>query len=90
MAFFAGSSGSTTRPKPLIKNKHKISPSFKRLFVDAITKFLLEDLLSPGRIDKEEAQWLRARIQYNEEYDACDRALVENIRKKSINFPKIL
>lgn len=74
----------------IIKNKHKISPSFKRLFVDAITKFLLEDRLSPGRIDKEEAQWLRARIQYNEEYDACDRALVENIRKKSINFPKIL
>lgn len=74
----------------IIKNKQKIAPAFKALFVDAITKYLLEDRSSPGRIDREEAQWLRARIQYNEEYDSCDRALVENIRKKSINFPKIL
>lgn len=74
----------------LIKSKHKVPASFKSLFVDTITKYLLEDPQSPGRIDKEEAQWLRARIQYNEEYDTYDRALVENIRKKSINFPKIL
>ena len=68
----------------------KIDPHFKRLFVDAITKFLLEDELSPGRIDAEEAQWLRARIQYNGDYDSYDRAVVETLRKKSINFPKIL
>lgn len=75
----------------LVKNKGvKVPASFKRLFVDAITKYLLEDRVSPGRIDKEEAQWLRARIQYNNEYDSYDEALVENIRKKSINFPKIL
>lgn len=74
----------------IVKNKLKVPQSFKRLFVDSITKYLLEDKSSPGRIDKEEAQWLRARIQYNNEYDAYDRALVENIRKKSINFPKIL
>lgn len=75
----------------LIKNKGvKIPATFKSLFVDSITKYLLEDKLSPGRIDKEEAQWLRARIQYNSEYDSYDESLINNIRKKSINFPKIL
>lgn len=70
--------------------KGKAPASFKRLFVDAITKLMLEDESSPGRIDKEEAQWLRAKIQFVGEYDSYDRALVENIRRKSINFPKIL
>lgn len=75
----------------LVKNKGVKTPaSFKSLFIDAITKYLLEDRLSPGRIDKDEAQWLRARIQYNSEYDSYDEGLVNNIRKKSINFPKIL
>lgn len=68
----------------------KIDPRFKRVFVDAIAKFLLEDPESPGKIDQSEAQWLRARIQYNSDYDAYDRAVVETLRKKSINFPKIL
>lgn len=74
----------------IIKSKIKAPSAFKSIFVDYITKYLLEDRQSPGRIDKGEAQWLRARIQYNDEYDSYDRALVENIRKKSINFPKIL
>lgn len=76
--------------KEHVKGKGKAPASFKRLFVDAISKYLLEDPASPGRIDKEEAQWLRARIQFVSEYDSYDRALVENLRKKSINFPKIL
>lgn len=75
----------------LVKNKSaKVPPKFKPLFVDSITRYLLEDRLSPGRIDKDEAQWLRARIQYNDSYDAYDEALVDNLRRKSINFPKIL
>lgn len=74
----------------LLKSKHKAPAEFKSLFIDSITKYLLEDPSSPGKIDREEAQWLRARIQYNEEYDSYDRGLVENLRKKSINFPKIL
>ena len=70
--------------------KGKAPASFKRLFVDAISKLMLEDENSPGRIDKEEAQWLRAKIQYVGDYDSYDRTLVEALRKKSINFPKIL
>ena len=70
--------------------KGKSIPEFKRLFVEAITKQLLEDERSFARIDKEEAQWLRRRIQYVGNYDSYDRALIENLRKKSTNFPKIL
>lgn len=70
--------------------KSKNPASFKKLFIDAISKFLLEDPDSPGKIDVEEARWLRARIQFMGEYDSYDRALVENLRRKSINFPKIL
>lgn len=76
--------------KEQVKGKGKAPASFKKLFVDSISKYLLEDEDSPGRIDKGEAQWLRARIQFVSEYDSYDKALVENIRKKSINFPKIL
>lgn len=76
--------------KEQVKSKGKAPASFKKLFVDSISKYLLEDEDSPGRIDKSEAQWLRARIQFVSEYDSYDKALVENIRKKSINFPKIL
>ena len=70
--------------------KGKAPSSFKKLFVDAVTKLMLEDESSPGRIDKEEAQWLRAKIQFVGDFDSYDRALTENIRRKSINFPKIL
>ena len=70
--------------------KGKAPAAFKKLFVDAIAKLMLEDGNSPGRIDKEEAQWLRAKIQFVGDYDSYDRAVVENIRRKSINFPKIL
>lgn len=70
--------------------KGKAPSSFRKLFVNSITKFLLEDEDSPGKIDRDEAQWLRARIQYMGEFDSYDRALTENLRRRSINFPKIL
>ena len=68
----------------------KIDPSFKKVFVDAITALLLEDGDTPGEIDDSEAKWLRAKIQYNGSFDSYDKALIENLKKKSINFPKIL
>lgn len=70
--------------------KGKIHPSFKKVFIDAVTALLLEDETSVGLIDEEEAKWLRAKIQYNGKFDAYDRALIENLKKKSMNFPKIL
>lgn len=76
-----------------IKNhasKNKLSSSFKKLFVDSISAFMLEDENSPGEIDDDEAKWVRAKIQYNGKVDEFDRALLNNLRDKSINFPEIL
>lgn len=70
--------------------KGHIDHSFKKLFVDAITSFLLEDDETPGEIDESEAKWLRAKIQYNGTFDDYDSALINNLKKKSINFPKVL
>lgn len=71
-------------------SKGKLPPSFKKVFVDEISALLLEDDISPGEIDDDEAKWLRAKIQYNGKIDEYDKALLENLKKKSINFPQVL
>lgn len=71
-------------------NKKKVASDFKALFVDAITSLLIEDEDSPGEIDDSEAKWLRAKIQSNGGLDEIDRALLNNLKEKSINFPSIL
>ncbi len=71
-------------------SKEHIIPEFKELFVEAISIYLLEDEISPGEIDEKEAKWLRAKIQYKGYVDKLDMLLLENLRKKSINFPNIL
>lgn len=71
-------------------NKKKISPAYKFLFVEAISSLLLEDEESPGEIDESEAKWLRAKIQNNKHVDEYDRALLKNLRERSINYPSIL
>lgn len=38
----------------------KNSPNWRIFFIDTITRFLLEDEDSPGVVDEQEAQWLRA------------------------------
>jgi uncharacterized membrane protein YqhA len=68
------------------KNDNK----WKDFFVDTITAFLLEDDDSPSKIDKSEAEWLRAKIQYNGELDEIEKKLLDNLKEKSINFPGIL
>ena len=68
----------------------KLTPEFKHLFVDAITAYLMNDEKSPGEIDEEEAKWLRGKIQATGRTDDYDKALLDNLRNRSINFPKIL
>lgn len=70
--------------------KGKLPASFKKHFVNSISAMLLEDETSPGEIDEDEAKWLRAKIQYNGRIDDYDRALLNNLKEKSINFPEIL
>jgi len=65
-------------------------PSWREFFVNAISDFLLEDEASPGEIDEEEAKWLLAKIQGDGQLDKAEKALLENLKKKSKNFPAIL
>ncbi|MDR2057357.1 MAG: YqhA family protein [Dysgonamonadaceae bacterium] len=69
------------------KNNHS---SWETFFIDSITGFLLEDEESPGEIDESEAQWLRAKIQHDGKLGRIDKALIDNLKKRSINFPEIL
>jgi len=71
-------------------NKDRVVPDFAELFIEAISSYLLEDEDSPGEIDDKEAKWLRAKIQKKGFYDKIDRKLIENLKKKAINFPEIL
>ena len=64
--------------------------SFKELFVEAITDLLINDDESPGEISDDEAKWLRAKIRFKGYTDKTDDALISNLKRKSINWPKIL
>ena len=64
--------------------------AFKDLFVEAITMLLLDDDTSPGEINEEEAKWLRAKIRFKGYTDKTDDMLINNLKRKSINWPKIL
>jgi len=61
----------------------KNAPAWKKLFVEAITKFVLEDEQSPGVVDDAEAKYLMAKIRGDGKVDAVEKALLVNIRKKA-------
>ena len=64
--------------------------SWEKLFVEAITGFLLEDETSPGEIDNEEAKWLLSKIQGDGQLDKTEKALIDNLKKKAKVLPEIL
>lgn len=64
--------------------------AFKEFFVEAITMLLLDDDSSPGEISEEEAKWLRAKIRFKGYTDKTDDMLINNLKRKSINWPQIL
>jgi hypothetical protein len=69
------------------KKHHKCWQTF---FVDAITSFLLEDEMSPGEIDDDEAQWLLSKIQGAGKLNELVAALLANLKVKAKSFPEIL
>lgn len=71
-------------------NRNNQCSAFKELFVEAITTLLLDDEHSPGEISEEEAKWLRAKIRFKGYTDKTDDMLISNLKRKSINWPKIL
>ena len=66
------------------------APEWNTLFIDAITAFVLEDEVSPGEIDDDEADYLYDQIKGDGQVDATERALRENIKAKAKNFPEKL
>jgi uncharacterized membrane protein YebE (DUF533 family) len=61
----------------------KNSPAWKSLFVEAITKCVLEDEKTPGIVDDTEAKYLMSKIQADGQVDFVEKALIANIRKKA-------
>jgi len=61
----------------------KNHPSWKDLFVEAITKHVLEDEVSPGEVDEDESEWLIGKIEADDQYDDNEKALLANIKTKA-------
>lgn len=56
------------------------APAWQDLFVEAISKHVLEDETSPGVIDEDEADWLIGKIEGDGTYDTIEKALLSNIK----------
>ena len=66
------------------------APEWNELFINAITSFMLEDETSPNEIDDDEAKYLYEKVKGDGQVDELERALLENLKAKSNNFPEIL
>lgn len=66
------------------------APEWKEFFVNAITSFVLDDEQSNGEIDDDEAKYLYNQIKGDGQIDDIEKALLENIKAKSKNFPALL
>ena len=66
------------------------APEWKDFFVKAITSFVLDDEQSNGEVDDDEAKYLYDQIKGDGQIDDIEKALLENIKAKSNNFPALL
>ena len=66
------------------------APEWKEFFVKAITSFVLDDEQSNGEVDEDEAKYLYDQIKGDGQIDDIEKALLENIKAKSKNFPDLL
>jgi hypothetical protein len=64
--------------------------SWGELFVEAIAAHVLEDDVSPGEIDDDEAAWLIGKIQGDGQVDQTERKLLEVIFEKAKSAPDSL
>ena len=66
------------------------APEWKNFFIRAITSFVLDDDQSNGEVDEDEAKYLYKQIKGDGQIDDIEKALLENIKAKSKNFPSLL
>jgi len=55
-------------------------PSWQSFFVEAITKHVLEDDVSPGEIDDDEAIWLIGKVEADGSVDEIEKVLLKSIK----------
>jgi len=58
-------------------------PGWKKLFVEAISKWCLEDETSPGVIDDREAEILHASVFADGQVDEVEKALIKELKAKA-------
>lgn len=54
---------------------------------NCLSEQLLEDKLSPGEIDDEEADWLYNKIKGDGQIDILERELLLQLKSQAKNFP---
>ena len=69
---------------------NKNDESWSKLFVEAITAYLLDDENSPNEIDDSEAAWLLEKLQGDELIDITEKVLLKEILTKSTTMPESL
>ncbi len=66
------------------------SPLWDDLFVEAITDFVLQDDVSPGVVDSDEAQFLIEQIGLDGQVDAVETRLLANIQAEATSIDQTL
>lgn len=69
---------------------HKNHPSWKTFFVEAISKHVLDDEVSPGEVDSKEGDWLINNIQSDGNIDEIEKALLRVLKAKAKAIPQNL
>lgn len=59
---------------------------WKEFFVKAITDHVLADEVSPGVVDDDEADWLKAKVEGDGKIDDVEKALLLNIKDKATSL----
>jgi len=66
------------------------SNAWQPLFVEAISKHVLEDETTPGVVDADESEWLVSKVQADDKYDDNEIALFKNIKEKATSVDEKL
>jgi uncharacterized membrane protein YebE (DUF533 family) len=64
--------------------------SWSALFVEALSNFVLDDDISNGAIDDNEASYLKHQIQGDGQIDDTEKALLMHLKEKLGSLPTIL
>lgn len=64
--------------------------AWSKLFVKAITSYLLDDEKSPGVIDSEEVEWLLEKLNKDGQIDDLEKDLLLNLKSKIKILPEKL